>query len=70
MTATTRRWFIAHAAVFLAAPLGAEAQQPSKGFRVGILAHATPDVASASLAVFRQSLEGLGWIEGRNLSID
>jgi putative ABC transport system substrate-binding protein len=65
-----RRAFITGLGAMLAAPLAARAQQPSKSFRVGILAHATPDVASASLAVFRQSLAGLGWIEGRNLSID
>jgi putative tryptophan/tyrosine transport system substrate-binding protein len=65
-----RRAFITGLGAVLAAPLGAEAQSASKSFRIGILAHATPDAASASLAVFRQSLERLGWIEGRNLSID
>jgi len=65
-----RRAFLAAATAFLAVPRGAEAQQAGKIYRVGLLAHATPEAASAPMALFRQSLEQLGWLEGRNVSLE
>ena len=65
-----RRAFVAGSIAFLAAPLAAEAQQPGRVYRVAVLAHVTPEAASAPMALFRQSLERLGWTEGRNVSID
>ena len=65
-----RRSFIAGATAFLAVPRGADAQQAGKIYRVGLLAHATPEAASAPMALFRQSLEQLGWLEGRNVSLE
>jgi len=70
MIAMSRRAFVASGAAFLAAPLAAEAQQAGRVYRVGVLAHVTPEAASAPMALFRQSLERLGWMEGRNVSID
>jgi len=50
----------------LAAPLAAEAQQPGKVWRVGVLlAFDSPNVEA-----FRQELRKLGYVEGRNLLIE
>jgi putative ABC transport system substrate-binding protein len=53
-------------------PLGARAQQPERIRRVGVLAvwpADSPDV-QVRLAAFKQGLQQLGWIEGRNLWIE
>ena len=53
-------------------PLAARAQQPERMRRVGILMSGTesdPEL-QARVAVFRQTLEQLGWSEGRNIHID
>ncbi len=54
----------------LGGPLTAQAQQPEKTARVGILVPgpATPD--AETYTVFRQGLRERGWIEGRNLILD
>jgi putative ABC transport system substrate-binding protein len=65
-----RRAFVAGLGALLAAPRAAEAQQAGKIYRVGLLAHATPEAASAPMALFRQSLEQLGWLEGRNVLLE
>ena len=65
-----RRAFVTGLGAILVAPFGADAQQVAKISRVGILAHAAPDTAAPLMAIFRQSLEGLGWVEGRNVAID
>jgi len=53
-------------------PLAARAQQPAGMRRIGVLtAFADNDAeAQANITAFRQSLEKVGWIEGRNLAID
>src|SRR5215468_3205305 len=71
MAAITRRSFIAHGAVFLAAPLGAEAQQAASVRRVGFLGLGSPYWRdSALIAAFRQTLREEGWIEGQNIVIE
>ena len=53
-------------------PLAARAQQPERMRRIGILMSGTesdPEL-QARVAVFRQTLEQLGWSEGRNIHID
>ena len=53
-------------------PIAANAQQPERMRRVGILMSGTesdPEL-QARVAVFRQALEQLGWSEGRNIHID
>ena len=55
-----------------ALPLVARAQQPERMRRIGILMSGTesdPEL-QARVAVFRQTLEQLGWSEGRNIHID
>ena len=68
-----RREFIALLGGAAAAlPLVARAQQPERMRRVGILMSGTesdPEL-QARVAVFRQTLEQLGWSEGRNIHID
>src|SRR5262245_29439821 len=53
-------------------PLAARAQQPEQTRRIGVLISGTADdpELQARLAVFRQTLEQLGWLEGRNIQID
>jgi putative tryptophan/tyrosine transport system substrate-binding protein len=53
-------------------PLAARTQQPAGMRRIGVLmAFAENDTeAQANITAFRQSLEKVGWIEGRNLAID
>jgi putative tryptophan/tyrosine transport system substrate-binding protein len=53
-------------------PLVARAQQDGRVRRVGVLVALTEDdpEQTARLAAFRGSLARLGWLEGRNLSID
>ncbi len=62
---------IAAACVLFSAPLAAEAQQPGKVYRVGILTNKASDPAEARLwQAFRSSLRERGWIEGQNILIE
>ena len=67
-----RREFITLLGGAAAWPLAAGAQQPAGMRRIGVLtAFADNDAeAQANITAFRQSLEKVGWIEGRNLAID
>src|SRR5262245_6627220 len=53
-------------------PLAAHAQQPEPMRRISILMNRSEDSAEgqARLAAFRQSLQQLGWSDGRNVRID
>jgi putative tryptophan/tyrosine transport system substrate-binding protein len=53
-------------------PLGVRAQQDDPTKRVGVLINAAESdpVIQASLAMFRQELERLGWSDGRQVRID
>jgi putative ABC transport system substrate-binding protein len=66
-----RRTFLAGTgAVLLAAPLAAEGQQTRKVWRIGFL---DPGSSPADLAVkgpFRQGLEALGYVEGRDFVME
>jgi putative ABC transport system substrate-binding protein len=62
-----RRTFLAGTgAVFLAAPLTAEAQQAGKVWRVGVLVVANPRVYDPFVAELRK----LGYVEGQNLALE
>ena len=53
-------------------PLTAHAQQSGQMRRIGFLiggAGSDPQIVEA-LAAYKTALEGLGWIEGRNIQID
>ena len=56
----------------LAAPLAAEAQQPVRVARIGVLAPGDPPSLSDSprLEAFRRELRERGWVEGQNIAIE
>ena len=48
----------------------AEAQQPGKIFRIGFLDGSTASGSAVLVDAFRQELSKLGWIEGKNITIE
>src|SRR5262245_55263228 len=58
------------AAVLLALTVIAEAQQPTKVPRIGFLDPSTASGMAGLLEAFRQELSKLGWIEGKNITIE
>jgi putative ABC transport system substrate-binding protein len=54
----------------VAVPHIARSQQPQKLSTIGFLGASAPSVASQWLAAFVQKLRDLGWVEGRNVTID
>src|SRR5262245_19798778 len=48
----------------------AQAQQPGKTFRIGFLDPSTLSGMAVLVDVFRQELSKLGWIEGKNISME
>jgi len=69
----TRREFITLVGALMAAcPIAARAQQPERMRRIGVLmASAVDDSESqARITGFLQSLQQLGWADGRNVRID
>ena len=56
--------------LFLAAVNPTHAQQPEKIFRIGFLDVSTASGSAALVEVFRQELSKLGWIEGKNITIE
>src|SRR5262249_55748349 len=65
-----RRAFMTLIGVAAAWPLAARAQQATKHYRIGMLETTSPTANAANLNVFRQGLQELGYVEGRNLVID
>jgi putative ABC transport system substrate-binding protein len=61
-------WFVATA--LLGASPAANAQQPSKIFRIGYLDSSTASGSAVLTEAFRQELNKLGWIEGKNSIIE
>src|SRR5262245_32224707 len=57
-------------ALFLAVTFPAEAQQPGKVFRIGFLDNSTASGIAALSDAFRQELRKLGWIEGKNITLE
>ena len=69
----TRREFIAiFSGAVVAWPLGAQAQQPSRARRIGMLLPASADDTEFQTwtGAFMQGLAPLGWTIGRNVRID
>jgi hypothetical protein len=69
----TRRYFVSCLGGTAAAwPLAARAQQAERMRRIGMLVlYAEGDPTGQSrIAAFREALQQLGWMGGRNLSID
>jgi putative ABC transport system substrate-binding protein len=58
------------ATFFLTTASLAEAQQAGKIFRIGYLDNSSASSRAALLEAFRQELRKLGWLEGRNITIE
>ena len=56
--------------MLLALPFPAWAQQTGKIFRIGFLDNSTASGTAVLLDAFRQELRKLGWIEGKNITIE
>ena len=56
--------------VFLLTISFADAQQTGKIFRIGFLDVSTASSSAVLLEVFRQEIRKLGWIEGKNITIE
>jgi ABC-type uncharacterized transport system substrate-binding protein len=67
-----RREFITLLGGAAALPLAAHAQQPERMRRIGVLMNlgANDKDAQANLATFSQSLQQLGWTDGKNVRIE
>jgi len=63
----TRRAFCS---ILLAIPFSAHAQQPGKIFRIGVLDNTTAAGSAVRLQAFWQEVRRLGWIEGKNITIE
>ncbi len=63
----TRRAFCS---ILLALPFPAHAQQPGKIFRIGFLDGGTAAGSAFLVKAFLQELNKLGWIEGKNITIE
>ena len=61
-------WLLA-TAIVISAPI-ANAQQSGKIFRIGFLDASTASGSAVLLEAFRQELSKLGWIEGKNITIE
>ena len=66
----TNMFAFALTAMLFALCLPAEAQQPTKVFRIGFLNVGSPTTSPARQEVFRQGLRDLGYVEGKNIVID
>src|SRR4051812_32499092 len=67
-----RRDFIAALAVAMTIPFAAAAQQVEPVRRIGVLVNtgANTSEVQARLTAFRQALQNLGWVDGRNVRVD
>src|SRR5207245_9852854 len=61
-------WLLA--TLFLANVSLAEAQQAAKIFSIGFLDNSTASGMAVLLDAFRQELSSLGWVEGKNITIE
>src|SRR5437867_2418161 len=62
--------FLTLCAMLFALYLPADAQQTSKIPRIGFLDNSTVSGNAVRLEAFRQELSKLGWIEGKNITIE
>ena len=65
-----RRDFIVAVGGAVVGPLAARAQQPAKQPTIGFLGSGTLEGQGQWVAAFLQRLRELGWIEGRNITIE
>jgi putative ABC transport system substrate-binding protein len=65
-----RRFLLTSLAGALAAPLAAKAQHAGKVYRIGMLETRSSILNAANFDAFRQGLQELGYVEGKNLAIE
>src|SRR6266496_3026793 len=65
-----RRIAICLLTTILLGTVSAQAQQAGKIFRIGFLDPSTASGMAGLLEVFRQEMRKLGWIEGKNITIE
>ena len=70
MTTRRREWLVALGAGALAWVGAARAHAPSTVRRIGLLSGFAPSAYAASYPAFQLGLRDLGWVEGRNVSIE
>ena len=61
-------WLLA--TVFLATASLAQAQQPTKIPRIGLLSYASLSANAARIEAFLQGLRELGYVEGKNIVVE
>src|SRR6185295_9686346 len=61
---------LALCAQLFAVCFSADAQQAGKIFRIGFLDSGTASSMAGLLAAFRQELRELGWVEGKNITVE
>src|SRR5437762_4961002 len=62
--------FLALCSLLLAPCFSVEAQQTPKIFRIGFLDSSTASGMAVLVDAFRQEMRKLGWIEGKNITIE
>ena len=67
---TTKITVLALCVLLLALCSVAQAQQPAKVFRIGVLDSSTASGMAGLFEAFRQELNKLGWTEGKNITIE
>ena len=67
---TTKIAVLALCVLLLALCSVAQAQQPAKVFRIGVLDSSTASGMAGLFEAFRQELNKLGWTEGKNITIE
>src|SRR5215207_4978654 len=67
---TRRREVLAGLGAAAAWPLSARAQHAGRTFRIGVVEPISAELNAANLAAFRQGLQDLGYVEGRNLVLE
>jgi putative tryptophan/tyrosine transport system substrate-binding protein len=65
-----RREFIEFVVGVIASPIAAHAQQPAKLARIGYLGFGTAAASATRIEALRAGLNGLGYIEGKNIVIE
>jgi putative tryptophan/tyrosine transport system substrate-binding protein len=66
-----RREFVALlGGAVVAWPVAARAQQPTKSYRIGMLETISASLNAAHLDAFRKGLRELGYVEGKNYTIE
>ena len=62
--------FLTLCVMLFALGVSTHAQQPGKIFRIGFLDSSTASGIAVLVDAFRQELRKLGWIEGKNFTIE